>query len=108
MHEKYMNQLTLEMIESESIIKIKRKTRTEKAGAAGHTRFSSGPLGRATPVTEHDSEVQEETLTADRLHEDEIGRDTEPDRLQVSDASAKQEWRQFFTMEELTEAFEKI
>jgi len=65
-------------------------------------------LGTSTPINEHESEVLEETLTADREHESETGRDPEADRLQASDESSRHDWRQFFTIEELTEAFEKI
>jgi len=90
-----MNQLTLEMIESESLIKVKQKAQAAKPGIAGTGNVGrpTATLESPTPVLEHESEAHEETLTADREHESEMGRDPEADRLHASDAGSRSDFR---------------
>ena len=109
MQDKYINQLTLEVIESESLVQAKNRARAAKpaTAAAGIPRLG-GTLGSTIPLTEHESEIRDETLTVEHEHEYELDRDADADQLQASEGSVKHDWRQFFTIEELTTAFEKI
>lgn len=108
MQDKYMNQLTLEVIESESLVQAKNRARAAKpATAAGVPRLGA-TLGSTIPLTEHESEIGDLTLTVDHDDDHELDRDADADQLQASEGSVKHDWRQFFTIEELTTAFEKI
>ena len=78
---KYMNQLTLEMIESEGIAKASKPQ-------------TANPQGRFKSL--QSTEEVESSYEAGTIE-----RETEDD-------GPKEDWRQYFTVEELTTAFEKI
>ena len=59
-----MNQLTLEVIESESLVQAKNRARAAKpATAAAGVPGRLGTLGSTTPMSEHESEIRDETMT---------------------------------------------
>ena len=72
-----MNQLTLEVIESESLVQAKNRARAAKpATAAAGVASRHGTLGSTIPMSEHESEIRDETLTLTVEHdqEDEVDR----------------------------------
>ena len=100
METKYMNQLTLAMIESESLMPSKELSK-RKPGTAEHNRMAA-----TMEAPEEDFEtIPEDSLTADREQEPS---NAEGDSIQANASSAKNDWRQYFTIQELTTAFEKI
>ena len=97
--EKYMGQLTLEMIESESII----NKRNSKAGTGQPSSAAIPGKKKSLNMIQDQESINEqdsENGTASRVQEEDV--------LQSSDVSFKLDWRQYFTQEELVEAFEDI
>ena len=99
METKYMNQLTLAVIESESLIPATGFG--SKPSTAGNNNRLAATL--EAPDEEYET-ITNKSATAEREHEPK----NEEDFIKTTAESAKNDWRQYFTIEELTTAFEKI
>jgi hypothetical protein len=97
---KYLNQLTLAVIESESLIPPSGVGQA-KPGTAGNARLAA--TLEATQEEDYET-LGGESLTVEREQEPAFDGDT----ITASASSTKNDWRQFFTLAELTTAFEKI
>ena len=99
METKYMNQLTLAVIESESLIPA------TGLGSKPSTAENNNRLAATLEAPDEEYEtITNKSATAEREHEPK----NEDDFIKSTAESAKNDWRQYFTIEELTTAFEKI
>lgn len=119
-NEKYLNQLTLAMIESETLLDVKKARSRRPQETLLEDGLSPGGLqGGLSPQACQvggDAVDDSELLEVDSVAEPAAGGD--PAKTRTVDASlshpwestksSSKDWRQYFTMEEITTAFAKI
>ena len=114
---KYVNQLTLEMIESEGVVKLQDRSKPNTANnKLARPQFKNSL--RNIEQTDSEEQKREEGSKSPEFREeklDQIDGDTnegdqeDNNEIDIPDGGSNAiEWRQFFTIDELTNAFDKI